>query len=284
MNERIENYKNLILQKLNENSMIWNHSGILRDSMNYTLLNSGKLARSVIILLGLDNLNFEYSLGLDVATALEMIQSYSLIHDDLPEMDNAKYRRGKLANHLIYGHGQALLSGDALLTESFRILANANLSSEQKLKLIELFSKKAGTNGVCYGQSLDIINEAKPFDKWSEVEEVIKHKTCALFEIAFMSIGIIASLDDFSIDILEQIGYDFGLAFQIKDDLNDELSTLDVIGKDASQDVYKNTYHKIYGIDKAKDKINELLNNVSNNIKKVFNDDSIYDYLKNIIK
>lgn len=284
MESNIKLFKELILSKLNSITKSWSNASLLSDSMNYTLLNCGKLARSIIVLMGLNNLNKDYLEAVDVACALEMIQSYSLIHDDLPEMDNATFRRGKLTNHLVHGAGQALLAGDALLTESFKVITSSNLNSDIKLELIDLFVQKAGTKGVCYGQSLDIINEYQPFEEWNDVEKVIKHKTCALFEIAFMSIGIIGSQDIQVIRKLEEIGYKTGLAFQIKDDLNDELSSSSETGKDTGLDVNKNTYHKIFGIEKANEYIDELLTEIKEELKNIFNSDEIYCYLKSIMK
>ena len=278
-------YRNQINDKLLEISKIYNNNPEISDSIKYTLLNNGKLARSVIILLGLNALNIDSNKGLDVACALEMIQSYTLIHDDLPEMDDASIRRGKATNHLVYGHGVALLAGDALLTDSFYVLSRTNLDSDQKCKLIELFSKKAGGLGVCYGQVLDIMNENNYFSTWEEIKKIISLKTCALFELAFSSIGIIAKFDESKINILEKIGYSFGLAFQIQDDLNDYLKEQKEIGKDNAQDENKCLYHKIYGVDKAIKEINSLLKQIKEDCENIFGiDNYLYQYLLSLIK
>lgn len=285
MINKIKEYQKIILNRLNELKKIWEKSGTLSDSMNYTLLNSGKLARSILILIGLNDLKIDINIGIDVACSLEMIQSYSLIHDDLPEMDNATTRRNKLSNHLVYSHPTALLAGDALLTDSFYVLASCNLESSLKIELIKLFASKAGSNGVCFGQNLDIINEKKPFIKWEDIENIIYNKTCALFNLSFSSIGIIANLDKNKKDKLSELGYLVGLAFQIQDDLFDTFGSKEELGKDASQDINKNTYHKLFGKDAAIKKINELKKQSNILLEEVFGkNNEISKYLNLLIK
>lgn len=285
MLEKIKSYKKLIINKLVEISKIWDEKDELKNAICYSLLNYGKLARSVIVLLGLENLNINYNEGLDVACAIEMIQTYSLIHDDLPEMDNATIRRGKLCNHLKYGHARALLAGDALLTDAFLIISNTPLESVIKNKLVRLFAEKAGSQGICYGQSLDIDNITKNELQLSEIQKIISLKTCSLFELAFISIGILAKLDSSKIDILKLIGYEFGFAFQIKDDLNDEFESKDNLGKDVGQDINKCTYHQICGVDVAKLKIDQLMKSIDEKCQIVFGlNNTVYKYLKLLMK
>lgn len=285
MEKLINSYRNDIIKRLNEITSYWENTLTLGQSMNYTLLNSGKLVRSVLMLLGVNELGLDYKNILDVACALEMIQSYSLIHDDLPEMDNATLRRGKTANHLVYGHSTALLAGDALLTDSFNVLASCNLDSNIKLELIKLFSQKAGSLGVCFGQELDIINEKIPFEKWEDIEKIICNKTCALFIVAFKSIGMVTNLNDEKLIKLERAGYLTGLAFQLQDDLNDTYKSIKDIGKDNLQDLNKNTYHKLFGEEKTVCKINELMKQTNEILIEIFgNNNNIIKYLKTIIK
>lgn len=285
MEKIINTCRSDIINRLNELKCNWEKTLTLGESMNYTLLNSGKLVRSVLMLLGLNELGFDYKKILDVACALEMIQSYSLIHDDLPEMDNATLRRGKTANHLVYGHSTALLAGDALLTDSFNVLASSYLDNKIKLELIKLFSEKAGSAGVCFGQQLDVINEKTPFTTWDDIEKIIYNKTCALFIIAFKSIGIVASLNKEIVEKLEHLGYLTGLAFQLQDDLNDTYKTSSELGKDNLQDLNKNTYHKLFGQTATINRINELLEKIQELSTDIFGENNkINTYLKAIIK
>lgn len=285
MQDKIKLYRNEIIKKLIELSSFWDKSSKLKNAIDYSLLNFGKLSRPIIILFGLDELGYNFLDGLDVACALEMIQTYSLIHDDLPEMDNATTRRGKTSNHLVNGQFAALLAGDALLTDSFYVIANSKLNEQQKIELIKLFSLKAGSNGVCCGQVLDVLNEKNTNQTWEDVEKIILNKTSALFEIAFTTIGLIANLEQANIDKLKQIGTLFGLAFQLKDDLNDAFATTLTIGKNINQDDNKLTYHKIYGINKTQIKIENIMLEISCLCKDVFGENNqIFSYLQLLIK
>ncbi len=269
MENKIELYRSAIIKRLTEIKKLWNDKTPLSDSINYTLFNSGKLIRSVVVLLGLDNLGFDYLLGLDLACAIEMIQSYTLIHDDLPEMDNGQFRRGQKANHLVYGQNIALLAGDALLTDAFLVLANANLLDNTRVALIKLLATKIGTGGICFGQAQDVT--IKQVNTWNEVAKMIENKTCALFEFSLMSIGIIASLEEEKMSKLNLLGRYFGLAFQIKDDLTDG-------------DSKGLAYHQIYGLENAKLKIEQLTIKIAQLCKEIFgSNNQIYSYLKSFI-
>jgi geranylgeranyl diphosphate synthase type II len=208
-----------------------------------------------------------------------MIQSYTLIHDDLPEMDNATMRRDKIANHLIYGHSIALLAGDALLTDTFLVLSNLKISDHQKVALIHLFAQKAGTSGVCFGQTLDMINQTNGFDDWSEIEDMIKYKTCALFELSFQTIGLLALLNDEKLSKLAELGYLYGMAFQIQDDLNDD-NLVDDINL-----IHKTNYHQIFGKEKALEKIDQILSQIEKLCIIIFGEkNKIFAYLKSTFK
>mgnify|MGYP000135765348 CR=1 FL=1 len=279
MKKIISEYQKKIAFRLSEISLNWDECYQLKNSINYTLLNCGKLIRSVIFLLGLNDLEIDSNQYIDVACAIEMIQSYTLIHDDLPEMDNATMRRDKIANHLMYGHSIALLAGDALLTDTFLVLSNLKISDTQKVALINLFAQKAGTSGVCYGQTLDIMNQKNGFSNWSEIESMIKYKTCSLFELSFQAIGLLASLNDEKLAKLLELGYLYGLAFQIQDDLNDDILVDDINLID------KKTYHQIFGKEKALEKINQLLSQIEKLCIIVFGEkNKIFAYLKSTFK
>ncbi len=277
MKKNISNYRTEIMTRLEEKSELWRNCQILKESINYTLLNYGKFIRSIIFLLGLEEFNIFPDKYLDVACAIEMLQSYTLIHDDLPEMDNATTRRNKVANHLIYGHSIALLSGDALLTNTFFVLSKLKINKDHKLALISLFAEKAGTSGVCYGQTLDILNQNTGFQSWNEIEQMIGYKTCCLFELAFQAIGIIANLGQEKLDNLEKLGYLYGLAFQIKDDLEDDQDTKNQVG-------YMN-YQQIFGITKTKDKINHLIEKIKEVYAQIFKEhNTLLSFLEETLK
>lgn len=268
-NLQLTTYQEIILNHLQKITSKPLKNNLLQDSINYTLNSKSKLARSIIILMGLKALGLDYHLGLDVAVAMEMIQSSTLIHDDLPEMDNGQIRRGQKCNHLVYGTNIALLAGDALLVDAFNVLAKAKLDDELKLALISKFSEKIGSLGVCYGQSLDVTMKPTSID---ELFIIIKYKTCALFELAFLSIGLIAKLNNDKLQILEKIGTNFGLAFQIYDDLLDQ----------AANNLY--SYHQMKNSEEANLKIIELMKEISSLCQQIFNNDQqIISYLKTLL-
>lgn len=278
MNE-IKVYQNLIINRLNEISASWNDKGILKDSINYSLLNFGKLLRGTILLVGLDDLNIDYKEYVDVAAGLEMIQIYTLIHDDLPIMDDAKTRRGKLTNHLVYNPGISLQAADALLSDSFKIIAESKINDELKIKIIAKISERIGTNGICYGQVLDLLNEQKPVENKEEILKIIEYKTSSFFILIF---EIIALIKEFEINTFNKLGLYIGYAFQIKDDLNDYLNLS--VGKDNGIDINKSTINKIIGIENAQKLYSDLNKEIEKLIIENFSSDSLFlKYIKTIL-
>ena len=277
--KEIKKHQELIINRLNEISKTWNDKGLLKDSINYSLLNYGKLIRGTILLIGLDDLNIDYEKYVDVAAALEMIQTYTLIHDDLPIMDNAKTRRGKLTNHLVYNPGISLQAADALLSDSFKIIANSNIEDELKVKIIAKISERIGTNGICYGQVLDLLNEQNPVKNKEEILKIIEYKTSSFFMLIFEIIDIINKIE---INKINELGLFIGYAFQIKDDLNDFLNQS--IGKDNGIDINKGTVNKIIGLDNTKILYEDLKNQTEKLIIENFSNNSLLlKYIKTIL-
>lgn len=272
-------YQQFIINRLNEISSTWNDKGILKDSINYSLLNFGKLLRGTILLVGLDDLNIDYKEYIDVACALEMIQIYTLIHDDLPIMDNAKIRRGKLTNHLVYNPGISLQAADALLSDSFKIIANSKIDDTLKVKIIAKISERIGTNGICYGQVLDLLNEQNPVQSQDEILKIIEYKTSSFFILIFEIISIIKQIEN---NNLNRLGLYIGYSFQIKDDLNDYLNLS--VGKDNGIDINKTTVNKIIGIDNTKKLYKNLNDQIEKLILELFSNESLLlKYIKTIL-
>lgn len=203
---------NLIDQRLQE--MISSYQE-LKPFFEYALFPGGKRIRPLILLLILKDLNIDLQQGLDIACAIEFIHTYSLIHDDLPAMDNDEMRRNKLTLHLAHGEANAILTGDALLTEAFYWLANAPIEADKKIEIISLVSKYAGANGMIRGQYLDIHNNSI---LEADIDEIHIHKTTDLFNCAIASAAIIANQD---LHAFHEFAIAFGKAFQTKDDLDD---------------------------------------------------------------
>lgn len=235
----------------------------LNESMLYSLKAGGKRVRPLLIFNTLDLFGIEWSKGFDYAAAIEMIHTYSLIHDDLPSMDDDDYRRGKLTNHKVYGEATAILAGDALLTDSFGVIANSQEYTDKiKIDLISLLSKRAGSNGMVGGQMLDMNSEDKSLSEL-EMKNVHAHKTGDLITACVIGAGYIANVDAATIDQLNIIGDNIGLMFQIKDDLLDVEGDFESLGKPIGSDVsnHKSTYVSIYGIEQTKEILNQIYRN-----------------------
>lgn len=223
----------------------------LADSMSYSLMAGGKRLRPLMSIATLKMLNHEMTDDdLKAISALELLHTYSLIHDDLPAMDDDDLRRGKKTNHVIYGAGLATLAGDGLLTLAFQWLTDNDLDDHKKAQLVYYLSKFAGPSGMVAGQSMDILNENKQLSL-DEIKKLHEGKTGALIRYAMIAGGILADASHDVIDKLDQFGADYGLAFQIYDDILDVVSSQEELGKPVHQDGVKNTYTNHLGLDKS---------------------------------
>ncbi|RAI82056.1 polyprenyl synthetase family protein [Macrococcoides caseolyticum subsp. hominis] len=227
--------------------------GRLFDSMHYSLSAGGKRIRPLFVLTTIDSLGGNAVDGLSFGVALEMIHTYSLIHDDLPAMDNDDYRRGKLTNHKHFDEATAILAGDALLTDSFRMITESKFDADIKLPLISLLSEAAGSKGMVYGQMLDMEGEHQTLGL-NQMEQVHSYKTGELIRAAFVAAGIIMKLSDEKMQLLDQIGRNVGLMFQIQDDILDVEGSFEEIGKPVGSDVEndKSTYVSLLGLEQSK--------------------------------
>ena len=226
----------------------------LKDAMAYSLLAGGKRIRPLYVLAVLEELQVKNEDAVIVACTIEMIHSYSLIHDDLPAMDDDDLRRGKPTNHIVFGEALAILAGDALVTLAFGIIARlTNLSAEQKLNLVDKLSFSAGAEGMVGGQVLDMLGEGKSLTM-TELEQVHVNKTGALLSFSILAGGIIANASEEMMNALRTYAFHIGLAFQIQDDILDIEGTSEQLGKTAGKDVLseKNTYPSILTLEGAK--------------------------------
>ncbi|MFI3683404.1 farnesyl diphosphate synthase [Vagococcus fluvialis] len=228
-------------------------SEILFDSMVYSLDAGGKRFRPLLLLATVDFFgqtleNSHY----EIAAALEMIHTYSLIHDDLPAMDDDDLRRGKPTNHKVYGEGLAILAGDALLTESFHLVAEMEVESSLKVELIRLLAKASGSTGMIAGQVEDVLGEGKKIN-FRELQKMHQKKTGMLIQFA-VEAGVLMSTQSFEMKKwLLEYAQNVGIAFQIRDDLLDVLGDEAAIGKKVGADEAhnKNTYVSLLGIEGA---------------------------------
>lgn len=245
-----------IEQKLSESILSIEAPVVLKEAMNYSLSAGGKRVRPLFLLAVLDLLKVNHRDAWTVGATIEMVHTYSLIHDDLPSMDNDDFRRGKLTNHKVYGEAIAILAGDGLLTYSFGVLARLQeVNAETKLELINLLSRAAGAEGMVGGQVLDIESERKKVTV-EELETIHINKTGALLSFSIEAGAILAQADDNTRKALTDFGFHIGLAFQIQDDILDIEGTTEELGKTAGKDVAseKNTYPALLTLNGAKDK------------------------------
>ncbi len=239
---------------------------ILFEAMNYSVLAGGKRIRPMLILetyrfLGGDR-EREDAIVVPFMAAMEMVHSYSLVHDDLPAMDNDMYRRGKLTTHAAYGHAVGILAGDGLLNLAFETALHAEaLPSEQDkvLKALRVLAEKSGSYGMVGGQTVDVIGTGKNFTE-EEILFIYKLKTGALLEASMMIGAILAGASEETVSAMEDIAADVGLAFQIQDDILDVTSTVEQLGKAVFSDEKnkKTTYVSLFGIEESQKTVEEL--------------------------
>ncbi len=239
---------------------------ILFEAMNYSVLAGGKRVRPMLMQETYRCLGGAREREEDILVpfmgAIEMIHSYSLVHDDLPAMDNDMYRRGKLTTHAAYGHAMGILAGDGLLNFAFETALAANgQGNEGKLlqKALRVLAGKSGARGMVGGQTVDVIGTGKSFTE-EELLFIYKLKTGALLEASMMAGAILAGADDETVRAMEEVAADVGLAFQIQDDVLDVTSTVEELGKAVFSDEKnkKTTYVSLFGIEAAKKMVEKL--------------------------
>lgn len=235
----------------------------LKNAMEYSLLNGGKRLRPLLIYAAGSAFDAPLEAMDTAAAAVELIHTYSLIHDDLPCMDDAAMRRGRPACHKAFGEGMAVLAGDALLTLAMQIIANhpAPLKAERRLQMMNILSRACGPFGMAAGQALDLTVMSDDSISTRVLEDIYRLKTGALLS-ACVELGWLASRDDAeqNMNAMRDFGYHIGLAFQIQDDLLDIEAETGDIGKPKGQDQkhHKFTYPKLHGIEAAKEKVQRL--------------------------
>ncbi len=234
------------------------------EAMKYSLMAGGKRIRPVLCLAAADAVGGTYQDALTAACALEMIHTYSLIHDDLPAMDNDDLRRGKPTCHVQFDEATAILAGDALLNHAFCILSDmSNCSNEEalkKLKVINVISRGAGLHGMISGQMLDIESEGMSLDR-IDLENIHNLKTGALIEASVCAGGILGKGSDTQIEKLRLYAKNIGLSFQVVDDILNVEGDPEIMGKAVGTDAFhnKNTYPSILGLQNSKKFAEELV-------------------------
>ena len=250
--EYIETYLSEIFERYTDQPQ-----KVLFESMQYSLLAGGKRLRPIFVFDFCRMCDGDWHEAAPFAAAIEMIHTYSLIHDDLPSMDNDDLRRGRPTNHKVYGEAMAILAGDALLTDAFMEAASANLPNPGDMgKAIGLLAECAGSLGMVGGQVLDIMAEKRECTT-QEVLDIQNRKTGRLI-IAACALGVIAgggTQEQFQAAC--KFASALGLAFQIRDDMLDVIGTQEEMGKGVQTDAAKNTFVRLYGLDKCEELVNK---------------------------
>jgi len=236
---------------------------IVHRAMRYSVLAGGKRLRPILVIAGAEAVGGTAGVVLPTACALELIHTYSLIHDDLPAMDDDDYRRGRLTSHKVFGEAMAILAGDALLTLAFRLVAdNAALVGDAGVirHVISELADAAGTFGMVGGQVADIESEGKAISP-EMLEYIHVHKTAALIRAALRAGALLADGTSQSLEAIGDAGRDLGLAFQIVDDILDVEGSLEELGKSAGSDVRKQkaTYPALHGIEASRHEAQRLV-------------------------
>ncbi|MEY8539780.1 polyprenyl synthetase family protein [Streptococcus alactolyticus] len=230
-------------------------------SILYSVESGGKRIRPLLFLEMLEGFGMDLTEGhFDVAAALEMIHTGSLIHDDLPAMDDDDYRRGRLTNHKKFGEATAILAGDSLFLDPFGLVANAELADKIKVQLIAELSQASGTYGMVGGQMLDMEGEERQLEL-TELQAIHANKTGKLLTFPIVAAGIVANVSEVDLVRLYEAGALIGLAFQVRDDILDVTATFDEIGKTPKKDLLadKATYPSLLGLEQSYDVLNQSI-------------------------
>lgn len=237
-------------------------SANLNSAMSYSTLNGGKRLRPLLLYATLAGFKQNLSLGHKSAMALELIHCYSLIHDDLPAMDNDTLRRGQPTCHIKFNEYTAILAGDALQTLAFEILAKADdLSFEKRIYLIEILTKSAGADGMVGGQMLDMNADADTIQTYQQIAQIHKNKTGALIRASILMGAILADADKNTLEKLQEFAELIGFAFQIQDDILDITSTTAELGKKVAVDLEQNkaSFVNVLGLEPARSQMQDFL-------------------------
>ena len=243
---------------------------LLFDAMNYSLQAGGKRLRPVMAFEFCRMCGADWRNAAPLAAAVEMIHTYSLIHDDLPCMDNDDFRRGKPTNHKVYGEAMAVLAGDALLTDAFTVASTAKLQGRHMADAIGILSECAGSLGMVGGQVLDILSENRALTE-QEVLDIQSRKTGALIRAACALGALAGGATEEQFDAACRFAAALGLAFQIRDELLDVIGTQEEMGKGVGTDETKNTFVRLYGLDRCEELV-QLYTDVAIDALSVFPD------------
>ncbi len=259
LKEKVEQVNEVIRRYLPEES---GHQKRLLEAMNYSMLSGGKRLRPLLMLKTYEMFGGTSPVIEPFMAAIEMIHTHSLIHDDLPAMDNDEYRRGRKTTHMVYGEAFGILAGDGLLNYAYETVSGAfRMEPDNPAvgKALGILASKTGIYGMIGGQSVDVEMEGKPLNR-DQLDFIYRLKTSALIEASMMIGAVLAGASEEMVKQIEKIGSDIGLAFQIQDDILDVTSTMQMLGKPINSDEknHKTTYVTLKGLDQARMDVEEI--------------------------
>lgn len=265
MTQNLNNFISVFNEALNH-SLDSVSESFVKDAMQYSLLSEGKRIRPFLIYC-MSNRSMNDPIMLEVATTIEMIHTYSLVHDDLPSMDNDDYRRGRLTTHKAFDEATAILAGDGLLTYAFAKLSKLEINANDKIELIKIIADASGADGMILGQAQDMINDINANLSIEELNKLYINKTGQLFSAA-LKMGNVLAGKPVKQGMLDSIGHKLGIVFQIQDDYLEKTSTFELLGKSNQSDVNnnKNTIVVQLGLEKSKQLINNLYEELNRDI------------------
>ena len=260
----------------------------IMEAMNYSVMAGGKRLRPLLMHETYRMFGGTGRVILPLMAAIEMVHTYSLVHDDLPAMDNDQYRRGKLTTHAKYGHAMGVLAGDGLLNYAFETAMTAfdcGEDPERVAKALRILGKKAGIYGMIGGQVVDVQSTGRAVDQ-EELDFIYELKTGALLEASMMVGAVLAGASDEEVEAVEKIASDVGLAFQIRDDILDVTSTLETLGKPINSDDRneKTTYVTIHGLEQASKDVEEISERAIEHLKALpYENEFLLELIKSLI-
>ena len=234
----------------------------MAEAMNYSMCAGGKRLRPILLLESLRLFGGDENLAEPFMAGIEMIHTHSLVHDDLPAIDNDDYRRGRLTTHKVYGEAMGVLGGAALLNYAYETMLRAfDLTSQKEpvIRAVRIMAEKTGIRGMLGGQSVDVENDGKPITR-EMLDYIYRHKTSALIEAPMMTGAVLGGVEEEELAAVERAAADIGLAFQIRDDILDVTATSEELGKPVHSDEKNNkiTYVTLFGIQEASRQVEEL--------------------------
>ena len=289
-NEKLTEYANYAEKSLKEYNILTAETEPqknLIEAMNYSLNAGGKRIRPVLVMAFCEAMGADYKKAKAPACAVEMIHTFSLIHDDLPAMDDDDLRRGKPSCHKAYGEAMAILAGDALSVLPFEVIADdTELSPEQKIKIISALAKATGKAGMIGGQVIDMENEQRNDVDEENLRNMYRNKTGQLIAVSCIRGCICAGADKEIINISAEYGYKLGLAFQIIDDILDVTASTEEIGKPAGSDKEENktTFVTLYGVEKAREIADRITSEALECLEKTGNNSFLVELTKNLLQ